>query len=173
MDELHALLGSSMPDHHLCVVGSLGALPASVPRSLAAWAPPPRLYRAATPDNDLEAGAHFTFHPCDDSEEEEAEKVEGVEEAVVEVAQQEAAEAAQPAATLEEPPAALPGCSAEDALAEPSRQPSEAARWVDPVSAADLGYCAGCARPACPPQPSARSPGSAAQLWFLPLQASS
>lgn len=133
--ELHSLLGSSMPDHHLCVVGSLGALPSSLPRSLAAWPPLADTYRAQ-PYDDPDTGNHFTFRPWGDMRDEETGEAEGDEEAGAEATREAGAEASQqqagtdahPAGALEGPPAALPGCTVDLAPAEPCRQPSEAAK---------------------------------------------
>lgn len=59
--DLRALLGSSTPDRHLCVVGSLGALPAS----LGSWPPPAAMYHAPPLPalGDLESSHAFAFYP--------------------------------------------------------------------------------------------------------------
>ncbi|KAL4427911.1 hypothetical protein ABPG75_002000 [Micractinium tetrahymenae] len=143
VDELQVLLGSSLPDHHLCVVGSLGGLPASLPRSFAAWPPPTDVYRAPAL-GDPEAGNHFTFHPSNDSAMEVPGEAEGGDEQDVEAAHGQARAAAPAAPAPEDAGEALPGGAAKEAAAEPSGQPSEAARILRlaaPLSASNLaGY---------------------------------
>lgn len=118
-----------MPDHHLCVVGSLGALPASLPRSLAAWPPAADIHRAAALD-DPEAGSHFSFQPWTDLAEEDAGDVGEYEEGEEDAAQQRVGATPQQPQPSQEPPAVLPGCVADDAPAEPTARRSEAARWA-------------------------------------------